>query len=289
MVRGIGAGIHPEDLARVLDINRRTVYRWVEKHHHGGEDSAKAEPRPSRELRQNTTQMRQLTRMIRDRNPLQVHFTLARWNRAMVRELIRREFGVRLSKTSVGRLLLRLGFSPQRLLRRACERDPARVELWQREDFSAIQPQAKAEDAMICRADETGSRSDYHTGHTSVPVGQTPMIPRTGARFLLQLLSAISGQGEMRFMVHEGSVTADTFFEFLTRLAAGIERKIYLAVDGHSVHKAGVVQKHLEAFNGQITLFFLPPYSRDLNADGGGSGSRSSSALPGNRCAHGTI
>jgi hypothetical protein len=37
----------------------------------------------------------------------------------MVRELIRREFGVRLSETSVGRLLRRLGFSPQRPLHRA--------------------------------------------------------------------------------------------------------------------------------------------------------------------------
>ena len=46
----------------------------------------------------------------------------------------------------------------------------------------------------------------------------------------------------MRFMVHEGSVTADTFYEFLTRLAAGMERKIYLVVDGHSGHKAGKVQ-----------------------------------------------
>ena len=68
----------------------------------------------------------------------------------------------------------------------------------------------------------------------------------------------------MRFMVHEGSVTADIFCEFLTRLAAGMERKIYLVVDGHSIHKAAKVQKHL---GGQITLFFLPPYSPDLNAD----------------------
>ena len=93
------------------------------------------------------------------------------------------------------------------------------------------------------------------------------MIPRTGARFSLQMLSAISAQGEMRFMVHQGSVTADTFCEFLTRLATGMERKIYLVVDGHSIHKAGKVQKHLAALDGQITLFFLPPYSPDLNAD----------------------
>ena len=68
-------------------------------------------------------------------------------------------------------------------------------------------------------------------------------------------------------MVHEGSVTADTICTFLSRLAAGMRRKIYLVVDDHSIHKPGVVQKHLEALGGPITLFFLPPYSPDLNAD----------------------
>jgi transposase len=178
-----------------------------------------------------------------------------------------REFGVRLSETSVGRLLGRLGFSPQRPLRRAYEQDPARVEQWRREEFPAIQRQAKAENAMIFFADEAGMRSDYHAGHTWAPVGETPVVPRAGARFSLQMLSAISAQGEMRFMVHEGSVTADTFCEFRTRLAVGMERKIYLVVNGHSIHKAGKVQEDLTALGGQITLFFLPPYSPDLNAD----------------------
>jgi transposase len=267
VVRRIEAGIHPEDLARDLDINRRTVYRWLEKYHYGGEEALKTELRPGREPKLNALQMSQLARMIRDRNPLQLHFTFALWNRAMVRELIRREFGVRLSETSVGRLLRRLGFSPQRPLRRAYEQDRTRVEQWRREEFPAIQRQAKAVNAIIFFADEAGVRSDYHTGHTWAPVGQTPVVPRTGARFSLQMLSAISAQGEMRFMVHEGSVTADTFCEFLTRLAAGMERKIYLVVDGHSIHKAAKVQKHLAALGGQITLFFLPPYSPDLNAD----------------------
>jgi transposase len=93
------------------------------------------------------------------------------------------------------------------------------------------------------------------------------VVPRTGARFLLQMLSAISAQGEMRSMVHEGSVTADTFCEFLTRLAEGMERKIYLVVDRHSIHKAGKVKRHLTALGSKITLFFLPPYSPELNAD----------------------
>lgn len=44
---------------------------------------------------------------------------------AMVRELIRTQFKVAMSEVSVGRLLRKLGLSPQRPLMRAYQRDPA--------------------------------------------------------------------------------------------------------------------------------------------------------------------
>jgi hypothetical protein len=42
----------------------------------------------------------------------QMQFDFAMWTRAMVQELIRREFGVGLSEVSVGRLLAKMGMSP---------------------------------------------------------------------------------------------------------------------------------------------------------------------------------
>ena len=90
------------------------------------------------------------------------------------------------------------------------------------------------------RHPQSGVRSDYHTRHTWAPVGQTPVVPPTGTRFSLQILSAISVQGEMRFMVHEDSVTAlgAPSNESLARLAEGMERKTYLVVGGRSIHKS---------------------------------------------------
>jgi hypothetical protein len=48
-----------------------------------------------------------------------------------------------------------------RPLHRASERDPARVEQWQREEFPAIQRQAKADNAMIFFADAAGRLRCY--------------------------------------------------------------------------------------------------------------------------------
>lgn len=44
-------------------------------------------------------------------------------------------------------------------------------------------------------------RSDYYTGTTWVPKGQTPVVEATGQRFGLNLLSAVSPRGEFRVML----------------------------------------------------------------------------------------
>ena len=136
----------------------------------------------------------------------------------MVRQVIRREFKIALSVVSVGRLLRTMGLSPQRPLYRAYQQNPEAVQRWKDEQFPAIRKQAKAEGATIYFADEAGIRSDYHAGTTWAPVGRTPVVKATGARFSLNMLSAVSAQGALRFMVHEGTVNAAVFIDFCKRL-----------------------------------------------------------------------
>jgi transposase len=67
----------------------------------------------------------------------------------MVREVIRREFGVALSAVSVGRLLRTMGLSPQRPLHRAYEQNADAVARWKTEDYPAIRAQGAKEGATI--------------------------------------------------------------------------------------------------------------------------------------------
>jgi transposase len=66
----------------------------------------------------NGEQLRRLYRIIAGNNPLQLGFEFVLWTRAMIREVIREvireQFGVRQTDVSVGRLLRKLGLSPQR-------------------------------------------------------------------------------------------------------------------------------------------------------------------------------
>lgn len=266
-VQRVEAGESPEAVAEGLGINRRTIYRWLEAFHYGGRDALKAKPITGAPMKVNAKQLAQLSRLLREKNPLQLKFTYALWTLAMIRELIRERFGVRLSEVSVGRLMKRIGFTPQRPLYRAWQQDPAAVERWQRETYPMIARRAKRENALIFFADEAGMRSDHHAGTTWAPKGHTPIVKSTGKRFSVNMLSAVNALGHFRFMVVEGAVNGAVFLEFLKRLITGVDRKIFLIVDGHPAHKAKPVKQFIAEHTDQIELFFLPSYSPQLNPD----------------------
>ena len=108
---------------------------------------------------------------------------------------------------------------------------------------------------------EAGVRSDFHSGGTWSPRGRTPVVSTTGARFGANLISAISAQGKLRFMVAPGRVTAAVFIEFLKRLLVNAPSPVFLIVDGHPTHKAKVVKRFVEEQDGALELYYLPPYS----------------------------
>jgi hypothetical protein len=159
----------------------------------------------------------------------------------MVRELIRREFRVSLSAVSVGRLLRTLGLSPQRPLWPAWQADSDAVQRWHDEDFPAIRAEAKKAGATIYFADEAGIRSDYHAGTTWAPVGQTPVVKATGARHSLNMISAVTAQGLLRFSTFTGGFTGARFIEFCRKGLADAAGPVYLVVDGHPAHRAKLV------------------------------------------------
>jgi transposase len=200
-------------------------------------------------------------------DPRQLRFAFALWTRAMVRELIGREFGVRLSEVSVGRLLGKLGLSPQRPLYRADQQNPEAVARWKAEDYPQLRAEAAEVGATIWFADEAGVRSDDHAGTTWAPVGRTPVVATTGDRFAVNLISAVTAKGALRFAAYDGHLNAPTFIDFCRRLLHDAPGRVVLVLDGHPVHRANAVKQFAASTDGQLSLFFLPGYAPELNPD----------------------
>lgn len=266
-VRQVQSGESPEIVIKVLGFSRACIYNWLAAHRAGGWEALKAKKLYGRPHKLKGWQLRWIYQTVTLKNPLQLKFPFALWTRAMIRTLIWRKFRVKLSLASVGRLLAQLGLTCQRPLAKAFEHNPSLARRWVKEQYPRIRAWAKQEGAEIFFGDESGVRSDFHAGTTWAPKGKTPVVWQTGQRFSLNMISAITPRGQLRFMVTRKKIAASVFVEFLRRLVHGCTRPIFLIVDGHPTHKAKLVKVFVQHMKGKLHLFYLPPYSPHLNPD----------------------
>jgi len=267
VIRLIERGLHPEDAAVAVACGRSTVYGWWRAYRAGGLAALRVRKAPGARPKLTPRQQAQLRRWIIGKDPRQLQFEFALWTRDLVRTLIAERFGVEMSAQGVGNLLHRLGLSPQRPLVRAYEQDPERVRRWKAVEFPRIRAAAKAAGAHIFFCDEAGVRTDHHTGTTWGAVGQTPVVRGTGQRRSLNMISAISTRGKLHFAFIDGRTNADSFIAYLKKLLHDIRGPVFVIVDGHSAHTATKTRAFVQAHQRRLSLFFLPPYSPELNPD----------------------
>lgn len=268
-VRSVQEGQRPAIVAQALGIHRVTLYGWLSRYRRGGWGALDAQKRGGRPPKLNGQALTWIYRTITTKNPVQLKFPYALWTAKMIGQVIETRFGINLSKASICRLLAQLGLSPQRPVWRASQQQPEAVQEWLSKAYPRIQTLARRMKAQIFFGDEAGVRSDHHAGTTWAMKGKTPVVRSTGARFGLNIISAVSAQGELRFMTVKGRIAAAQFIEFIKRLTHGTERMIFLIMDGHPIHKAKCVARFIEteSMKKRVRLFFLPPYSPELNPD----------------------
>ncbi|MGI5869421.1 MAG: IS630 family transposase [Kiritimatiellia bacterium] len=263
-------GMLIQDIAPIVGAHRNVVGRWIRLWESGGEKALKpAKPgRPKGSGRRLTPeQEKSIAKALVDKCPDQLKMPFALWTRAAVQEYIQRKHGVALPLRSVGRCLRRWGFTPQRPVRRAYERNPAAVERWLAETYPMIKARAEEEGGEIHWGDETGIHSDDVNGRGYAPKGRTPVRRAKGTAEKTDMISTVTNQGKVRFMFYHGGMCASVLLLFLERLIRSSEAKVFLVLDNLKVHHSKPVKEWLEENSKRIELFYLPSYSPDLNPD----------------------
>lgn len=213
----------------------------------------------------NGKQSSEVRNLIKDKLPDQLKLSFGLWTREAVQQLIYDRYGIELSRWQVGRYLRSWGYTPQKPISKAFEQKPEKVKAWLEKEYPAIKRRAKKEKAVIYFGDETGMRSDHQAGKSYAPKGQTPVIKKTGQRFSLNMISAISNKGHLEFMIIDGRFNSEVFQVFLQQMIKYKREKIYFVTDGHPAHKTKKLNEWLSEHKKQIEVFFLPPYSPELN------------------------
>lgn len=197
--------------------------------------------------------------------PDQLKLPFGLWTREAVQQLIQNKYEIELSRWQVGRYLKSWGYTPQKPISKAFEQKPEKVKEWLEKEYPAIKKRAVKENAVIYFGDETGMRSDHQAGRSYAPAGETPVIKKTGQRFSLNMISAISNKGHLQFMIIDGRFNSEVFETFLKQMIKYSRQKVYFVTDGHPAHKTKKLNEWLSANKNKIEVFFLPPYSPELN------------------------
>lgn len=268
VVKRVQRGERVDDVAAVAGVDPSSVYRWVRLYSQGGEEALRSTKAKGNAPKLSAEQAKKLRQLIVGCDPRQLAFEFALWTREMICELIAREFEVEMSLSAVGRLLKRMGLSAQRPIWRAYQANPEAVQRWKAEEFPIIKAEAAKAGAQIFFCDEASVRSDFHSGTTWGEIGRTPVVKSTGARYSVNMISAITPKGKLHFRLVEGKVNAEAFISYCQALLDDNRgRPVFLIVDGHPSHRAKKTKEWVRSTGGKLRLFYLPGYSPQLNPD----------------------
>jgi transposase len=269
VVSAVERGMSQVEAAEVFDVSTRSVSRWWNAFQRKGSKaliSGKPGQRPGVQKALSKARQKTLCRTILAQSPAQSGGEGLLWTRAEVAALIMRRYRIRLSLPTIGKYLRSWGLSPQRPVRRAYEQNPVVIRTWLTETYPAIVAAAKAEGGIVLWLDESGISSSAELGTTWTITGHTPVLPKTGQRFRVNLMAAINNQGRLHFMVYQGSLTVARYRTFLDRLATDhAGSRVHLIADQHPTHKAKSVKAWLAENDQRIIQHFLPGYAPELN------------------------
>jgi len=258
------------EIVECLGVNKNSVTNWIKAYKSQGVKGLVSRPRGIKQGDNrllDEAQEKQVQKWIIDKMPDQIKLPFGLWTRKAVKELIANQFGIKIAIRTVGDYLNRWGFTPQKPKKKAYEQNSKAVKKWLKKEYPAIEARAKKEDAEIHWGDETGVKNECQYGRSYAPKGQTPTRIRMAKKLSMNMISSVTNQGKVRFMIYKGGMNSQMFIKFLKQLLKGAKKKIYLIVDNLRVHHSKMVKAWVEKQKGQLLLYYLPSYSPEMNPD----------------------
>ena len=212
-------------------------------------------------------QQKEIQKCLIDKNPAQLKLPGVLWNGSNIQGLIQRLFKVTLTLQAISQYLKKWGFTPQRPIKRNYKQNQAEIKAWLEVEYPKIKARAKAENAEINWGDETGCQNESNYVKGYAPCGKTPVLPVGNEHLRVNMISAITNQGKLRFMFYREKMDGKMLIKFMRRLIKESMRKIFFIIDNLKAHHAKIVTAWVEKHKSEIEVFYLPNYAPEYNPD----------------------
>ena len=136
-MRLVNQGLNQSEVARRVKVVRQTVARWAREYRQSGAAALKKAGRAGRKPRLSASDRDRLEKLLL-RGPEALGYETPLWTCPRVAHLIESEFKVRYHEGHVWKLLVSLGWSPQRPTGSARERNEQEVRRWQKQQWPGI-------------------------------------------------------------------------------------------------------------------------------------------------------
>ncbi len=251
-------GYDKYEVADFSDTHYKTIEDWIRKRVQYENSNYYGSKRGNPNDQQFLTPIQQteILQVIKESTPDEEGVRSFLWSRKAIREYIQKKYTVRLSYQRISDYTKRWGLSSQRPKKQASEQDPEKIRIWLEETYPEIQKQAKKEGAIIHWGDETNLNINSNCQKTYAPLGETPTIKIPARKTSYSMVSSLTNQGKLRYMVYKGGMNAVLFKVFLQRLTKDTDQKIFLILDNLRVHHAKIIQQWQKEHSDQIEIFF---------------------------------
>ena len=132
----LAEGLNNSEVGRRLEVSNQTVSRWARQLAEQGLDGLRQAGRAGRKPRLGEADQRRLEKLLA-KGPERLGYETSLWTSARVAHLIEQEFGIRYHPGHVWRILGQLGWSCQRPVGRALERNEEAIRVWKKKTWPA--------------------------------------------------------------------------------------------------------------------------------------------------------
>jgi hypothetical protein len=257
----IDQNMSPTDISRKFRVSRSTVYRWMNR----TEDSLERKPVEGRPSSLNLNEVNKVLAYMQ--NPATNYgFESQLWTGPRIKALVKKKLKKNVHRSTVHRMLTENKQSYKKTESRWSEADKDRQSEWIKKTIPAIKRWAKKNKAPLYFLDESTIQLTPVNGKTWGPKGKTTIVQKTGKRGRICAISAISPSQKLFFSLQEESFKGKCVINFLKQIERNHpNKKIAVVMDNAPCHKSKVMKEYLK--KSSIKVFFLPPYSPEMNPD----------------------